>query len=255
MSHGISRRELCSMREAEFQKTLQYFRGDGRHIDDSNNLARVTSQYRYVSPKVSQRPAAPEANYDEDDAIRIAIMNSLDDQLPKSTPPQREATSCQSSSYSYVFHEPRSPTGPLSEIQQQDLEYKAVCEAADQKDFDSRNQEWFSANETQIAEEESRGKEAEAIARYYGLPPEPSAGTTIAVVMDGQRKMRKFDPKRPAADVYSWVAGQTINADDGKLFIGEFELAVPGKGVIDPELTLDEQGIGGRVMVQIHEVD
>jgi hypothetical protein len=171
-------------------------------------------------------------------------MNSLNDQRPHDT-----------TSYSHVFCEPRQPAGPLSEVQQQDLDYKAVCEAADKSEFESLNNERFATNEVQIAEEENRGKEAEVIARYYGLPPEPSAGTTIAVVIDGQRKTRRFDPKRAAADVYSWVAGQTINADDGKLFIVEFELAVPGKGPIDPERTLYEQGIDGRVMVQVHEVD
>jgi hypothetical protein len=38
-------------------------------------------------------------------------------------------------------------------------------------------------NEAQIVEEENRGKEAEVIARYYVLLPEPSVGATIAVVI------------------------------------------------------------------------
>jgi hypothetical protein len=94
MRHGISRRELSSMAEAEFRKTLAYLRGDGRHIDDSNPFARVTSQYQYVSPKVPQSPATD----DKDDATQTVIMNSLNDQLLNDT-----------TSYSYVFCEPRRP--------------------------------------------------------------------------------------------------------------------------------------------------
>jgi hypothetical protein len=66
--------------------------------------------------------------------------------------------------------------------------------------------------------------------------------------------MRKFDPRRSGADVYSWVAGQAIHNDDGKLYFDDFEIVIPGRGVVDPEKTLEEQGLKGRVMIQISEL-
>jgi len=261
------------MTEVEFQKTLQYFLDEDHKVSESNPYAQVTSQYRYVSPKVAQTHPQTQAqartqagdhhydyDYDEDEAIRIAIMNSLEDEFPKNNQHSEEPTSCQSSvsssssSYSYAFHNQQKPTGPMSEVQQQDCEYRAVCEAVDQQNFDIRNQEWLEANAAQVAEEEKQKKEAEVISRYYGLPPEPNSGITIAVIINGERCIRKFNPKMCASDVYSWVAGQTINCDDEKLFLDEFELIIPGKGVLDPELTLEEQELKGRIMLQIHDL-
>jgi hypothetical protein len=69
---------------------------------------------------------------------------------------------------------------------------------------------------------------------YDSLPTEPTEGTTIATFVGGERYIRRFDPKARAADVYAWVAGQTIDFDDNQLFFDEFELRMP----MERELTV-----------------
>jgi hypothetical protein len=260
MKHGISRRELCSMTEVEFLKTLEFFLSEGQQIDESNTDASVASQYRYISPKIARiQPKTERApTYDENEAIRIAIMNSLEDQCPSSNQTSREATSGQSASYSHVLHPQHQSTTLKTEAQElraeQNREYREACEEVERRTFDAHNQDWMKANAAQLESEQREEKEAEVISKYYGLPAEPAEGTTIATFVRGKRYIRKFDPKAHAADVYAWVAGQTIDAGSEKLFFDEFELRIAGGGVIDADLALDKQGLKGRVMVQVHEI-
>jgi hypothetical protein len=218
------------MTEVEFQKTLDYFRNDTGDITENNPYAGVTSQYRYISPKLAHLHAANQTNDDYEEDLQRAIQNSLAEQYGPTI------------SSEYEDNQIRD---------EQDQEYRMACDNAEQQTFDVRNQEIYTANETLIAEESQQEREGEVVGRYYSLPREPAAGTTVAVIVNGERCIRKFDPQRLAADVYSWVAGQTIHCNDGKLYFDEFELAMAGKGVVDPEKTLEEQGMTGRIMLQI----
>jgi hypothetical protein len=236
MRHGISRRELCSMTEVEFQKTLDAFLNEKPTADSKHNTD-VTSQYRYISPKMAQFHASS-AEYDDEEALQQAIENSLEEYYASNT---RNAKSQQAFDDNRIREE-------------QDSEYRTLCENVEQQRFDTRNQEVFNANEAVIAEELQQEREGEVIGRFYSLPPEPATGTTIAVVVNGVRCIRKFDPQRLAADVYSWVAGQTIHSDEDKLYFDEFELVMPGKGVVDPDRTLEEQKMSGRIILQIDQL-
>jgi hypothetical protein len=228
MGHGISRQEVCSMTDVEFQKTLDYFLNDEQPADN-NPHAGVTSQYRYISPKMAQFYSA-NAACDDDEALQQAIRDSLNEHY---------AARAQHEFDDNCIRE------------EQDREYRTACDDADQQTFDTRNQELFHANEAVIAEELQQERDGEVIGRYYSLPPEPMTGSTIGVMVNGERCVRKFDPQCLAADVYSWVAGQTIHCDEGKLYFDEFELAMVGKGVVDPNQTLAEQGMSGRIMLQV----
>jgi hypothetical protein len=229
--HGISRKEVCAMTEAEFQQTLDHFLNERNPVREDNSV--ITSQYRYISPKMAQFYAAQQQDWeDEEEALQRAIQDSL---LETSATPGQQSV--------------RSEASQVRE--EQDHEYKAACEDAEQQTFESRNQDIFVANEAAIAQEQQEERDGAVIGRYYSLPAEPATGTTIAAVVNGERCIRKFDPDRPAADVYSWVAGQTIHSDEGKLYFDEFELAMAGKGPVDPERTLKDQGMTGRVMLQV----
>jgi hypothetical protein len=222
------------MTENEFQKTLAYFLEENGFPDNSL-FPGITSQYRYISPKMAQFHATNFECEDEEQALQQAIQNSLEE---------------------YYASNPRNakPTPEFDDNQirdEQDHEYQTACEDAEQDTFNTRNQETFNANEAIIAQELQQEREGAVIGRYYSLPPEPPTGTTIAVFLNGERCIRKFDPQRPAADVYSWVAGQTIHCDEGKLYFDEFELSIAGKDVVDPNRTLEDQGLTGRIMLQV----
>jgi hypothetical protein len=45
------------------------------------------------------------------------------------------------------------------------------------------------------------------------MPPEPEQGTTVAFILNGKRKTRKFGLHEPGESVYVWVAGEHISAD------------------------------------------
>jgi hypothetical protein len=234
VQHGISRQEVCSMTENEFQKTLAYFLEENG-LPDSSPFPGITSQYRYISPKMAQLHGANCECEDEEQALQRAIQNSLEEY--------------------YVSNARNAKPTPEFEDNrirdEQDHEYQMACEDAEQDTFNTRNQEIFNANEAIISQELQQERESAVIGRYYSLPPEPPIGTTIAIVLNGERYIRKFDPQRSAADVYSWVAGQTIHCDEGKLYFDEFELAIAGKDVVDPNRTLEDQGLTGRIMLQI----
>jgi hypothetical protein len=185
-------------------------------------------------------------------------MNSLEDQYPSSNQTSREAISGQSASCTHTLHPQQQNTTPKTKAQElraeQNREYQEACKEAERRTFDARNQDWVKANAAQLESEQRKEKEAEVISRYYGLPAEPAEGTTIATFVRGERCVRKFDPKARAADVYAWVAGQTIDSASEKLFFDEFELRIAGGRVVDADLALDEQGIKGRIMVQVHEI-
>jgi hypothetical protein len=236
VSRGISRQEVCSMTDAEFQKTLDYFLNERQSPHDSHPYAGVASQYRYVSAKLARARPPPADDFD-DDALRRAIASSLEDQRRRAAPAHDSA---------------RADAGAVRAAQ--DREYREAYDDAQQQDFDARNAAIYQTNAALIAEERQQERECEVVRRYYSLPAEPARGTTIAVHVNGERCVRRFDPARRAADVYSWVAGQTIHSDEGKLYFDEFEVLVAGGGVVDPEKTLDEQGLRGRVMLQIAEV-
>ena len=114
-------------------------------------------------------------------------------------------------------------------------------------------QKHYEENQQQIEKEEIEQKIGEVVSKYYSLKPEPKTGTTIAVNLNNQRIMRKFDPNSKGEDIYAWVAGQTIDEedDDDKLFMDNFELQVNGIGIVSHEKTLLEQGIKGRVMMNV----
>ena len=171
--------------------------------------------------------------------------------------PNAESEMHPSSSYSYVYKEnPTSQRIAQNDDQrvfdEQTMEYQKCCEEAFQKDMEKNLAEHYENNQQQIEREEKERKFGEVVSKYYSLKPEPPTGTTIAAFIHNERLMRKFDPNSLGQDVYTWVAGQTIDdPDDDKLFFDNFQLQIAGFGILNPEQTLAEQGIKGRVMVNV----
>lgn len=163
-----------------------------------------------------------------------------------------------SSSYSHVFKQTKKNERiPQNEAQrlldEQNRDYHKCVEEAFQREMEENLAKHYEENQQQIEKEEQEQRIGEVVSKYYSLKPEPAQGTTIAVMINGQRYIRKFDPNSKAEDVYAWAAGQTIDEEDEdeKLYFYNFELQAPGIGVISPDETLAEQGVKGRVMLNV----
>jgi hypothetical protein len=262
LQHGISRRELCSMTNPEFEKTLAYLQETKSEPHDTS--MEFSSQYRFVSPKLAQQYQnyAPEPEYpayDEEEALRQAIMNSLNENYHHSNLNPAANPHDAGSSYAHVYKPASKPdesrlTVNQRIIREQNREYVEACDAAAQANWDARNEAHFQENESMIAAAEQQEREGEVLCRYYALGSEPTTGTTIAVQINGQRVMRRFAGDELCRNVYTWVAGQTIHDDADRLFFDNFDLRAPGIGVLDPEQTLEEQGLSGRVMLHVNRL-
>lgn len=326
--YGFTDDEICEMSDAEFQKSVQYVLSQQKYYSQP-----AATQYRYVSPKIyAQQQAtrkAPlvandsgfepayqpnsinnypsyeqqyyqgyEPDYDEEEAIRQAMMNSINDyeeyqakmtreneeqyyqqnqveqqdnyhneypeqseDLPIQEEPEQpqqvqEEEQIPQSSYSYSYVQPKN-VGYQTENQRilsdQDREYNEACEKAFSEEMNNRQDEYYEANNYLIQEEMKREREAAVLGKYYGLPEEPKQGVTIAVMMNGKRLIRKFNPDEYGIDVYAWVAGQTIDEEpDSRLYFDNFELGIGGGHIIDMNQTLQEQGVTGRVLININ---
>ena len=276
--HGISRRALADMTDSDYRGALaQILNEESSH--PNYYAPEADSRYRYISPSLAaeERRMQEEyqSGYDEEEALRIAMMNSLEDQWnqyahspsmePVNPEPVYQETmqhaqsepDMASSSYSYVFKPHKEGPAPTTEAQQivrdQDDEYRAACEEATRNEIHANSDLHFQENEAMIAEEEKNNKEGEVMRLYYQLPPEPAAGTTIATMLNGERLMRKFGLDEMAGDIYAWIAGENNLLDTpDKLYVDNFELRLPGGVVIDPNQTLAQQGLKGRIMVQVN---
>ena len=218
--------------------------------------------------------------YDEDEALQAAIQSSLqdqnqymqnqaqnsctdtndyDDQYQQNSDVQQEPEpEVPSSTYSHVFNPTqRNERVPQNEHQrlfdEQNRKYRECLEEAAQREMEQNFANHYEENQKQIEREEQEQKIGEVVSKYYSLKPEPKVGTTVAVTLNNQRIIRKFDPNSKGEDVYAWVAGQTIDEEDEdkRLYFYNFELHIPGVGILSPEETLAEQGIKGRVMMNV----
>lgn len=216
--------------------------------------------------------------YDEEAALQAAIQSSLQDQINQSATSQEEnfknqnnesinkedetekqnQETASSSTYSHVYkkspsNERIAQTAEQRLFDEQTTEFQRMEEEAFKKEMEENISKHFEENEKEIEREEIERKIGEVVSKYYSLKPEPQTGVTVAVNMSNQRIIRKFDPNSKGEDVYAWVAIQTIDEEDDedKLFFDNFELHVNGIGVVSPEKTLAEQGIKGRVMMNI----
>ena len=156
-------------------------------------------------------------------------------------------------SYSHVYKHDFGcqPTSEhVQTVYDQDAEYREALEKETLRQIEEDAAEHFEQNEAQIQEE----RLAEVVGQYYSLPKEPEKGTTIAVLLNGKRIMRKFDPNEKGQHVYVWVAGQTMHDDDNddKLYLDNFNLVIPPFGnELKHDQTLKEQGLTSRHMLQI----
>jgi hypothetical protein len=268
LQHGISRRELCSMTNAEFEKTLAYLKQVKPNSQGlGNSSLGFSSQYRYISPQPAQqyqRPArepeyaAFDAGYDEEESRRRTIMNSLNVNYSRSSaaptcPPNDHACSSYSPAYKEASRPNESPlTANQRIIREQNREYAQACDAAAEANWNARNEAHFRETESAIKAAELEDREREVVSRYSRLGAEPETGTTIAVQVNGQRRVRRFAFNELCRNVYTWVAGQTIHNETDRLLFDDFELRAPGIGVLDPEQSLAEQGLIGRVMIHVN---
>lgn len=224
--HGISRHTLCGMTDIQFRSTLHDLL---RSEDESFHHDESSSHYRYVS-----QPVVPQYE-DDDEAIRIAIMNSLEDQTGMN--------SAQSDEQLLRYA--------------QNAEYAEACAQANIEDVEEEGRKHYEVNAAIIEEEERHAREADVIGRYYRLTPEPTTGVTIAAIVKGERLTRRFGTTEQAINIYSWVAGEnnmSAECDTDLLHFGEFELRRPAGAVINPDQTLEEQSLTGRVLLDIHEL-
>lgn len=255
-----------------YQNNYNYGNFHQHYYDDSNTTTQNT-------PDSSQYAA-----YDEDAALQAALQASLEEHYrnqsqssfqndipqeeistPESSAPEPESRQPEppidqpiphSSSYSHVF-KPTKERTPSTEDQrifdEQTQNYYQCQEEAFRKEMNENLEKHFEENQQQIELEEKERKASEVVSKYYSLKPEPKSGVTFAVMIQNQRYIRKFDPETMGRDIYTWVAGQTIDEDDEdeKLYFDEFELQIPGIGIIAEDQTIAEQGIKGRVMMNI----
>lgn len=247
----------------------------------------IDSPYQSSQPTQASYSSYPDYSqyqqYDEDAALQAAIQSSLQEQqsnnqlndIPNNTnfnqnyvineqPEYKDETNDQkdteisSSTYSHVYKpNVKNERVPQTEDQrlfdEQTKEYHRCVEEAFQKEMEENLSKHYEQNQQQIEKEELDRRIGEVVSKYYSLKPEPKTGTTVAVNINNQRYIRKFDPNSKGEDVYAWAAGQTIDEEDEeeKLFLDNFELQIPGIGVLSHEKTLAEQGIKGRVMMNI----
>jgi hypothetical protein len=103
------------------------------------------------------------------------------------------------------------------------------------------------------AEDEKRRRNeklAEFTRLVSALPPEPEAGTTIAVVMpDGKRIMRKFEPTEMGMSVYVWTASRIVNEGAAPTFPEALDIKMAIGPVLALERPLNEQGFTGRIQM------
>jgi hypothetical protein len=137
-------------------------------------------------------------------------------------------------------------------VRSQDQEYQDACAAYTREMEEQRRLEEQKILEEQNELERIAEQTALLQAKCLSLPPEPAQGTTIAINLDGKRKMRKFGADEPGEHVYYWVASEFISAGQTKE-IEEFEVRFIDK-VIDKEATLEEQNITGRVVLSVCEL-
>jgi hypothetical protein len=128
----------------------------------------------------------------------------------------------------------------------QDAEYLDAC-----AEWQRREEERVQVQKE--AEEERRGKADLIMARYCSLGPEPAEGTTIAVTINDEKKMRKFRLDDPAEYVYIWVACECLAGSDLK-DSDAFELRL-GRQVIKREEPLKGQKLTGRVLLRVWECE
>jgi hypothetical protein len=102
MKGSVSRPSFCSLTRVEFQKTIESFLIEGQQICESNPSPGITSQYRYISPKLAQAQHEPEreTGSHKEEVIRIFVLNSLGDQYLNNSPDSCNGISGQLRSYS-----------------------------------------------------------------------------------------------------------------------------------------------------------
>lgn len=273
IQRGFLRDEICSMPQDVFEKLLNSFLNE----DNSNagNNKYSSSQYRYVSQKQAQENQKRYEEYiknmknqyqneDDDEAMRIAMQNSLNENYAGSNnnvADEDEAMriAIQNSlkeNYANTNENPNNENenehqqDDKSIIKDQDEEYMNATNEAYKTELEDNFSKHYEENQKIIEQENQNQREAELIGRYYGLKEEPATGVTIAIMLNGKRYIRKFNPTDLAKDIYSWIAGQTINEDD-KLYLDMFQLKKATGEVIDPNLSLQDQNLKGRIMLQI----
>lgn len=212
----------------------------------------------------NQEQEIPADNYNNEDYNQVYEQYL---EMPPEAPREQEAEHDQelepepeypSSSYSHVFKPTKKNERiPQNESQrlldEQNRDYNRCVEEAFQREMEENLAKHYEENQQQIEREEQEQRLGEVVSKYYSLKPEPATGTTIAVMLNNQRYIRKFDPDSKGEDVYAWVAGQTIDEEDEdeRLYFYNFELQAPGIGIISPDETLAEQGVRGRVMMNV----
>ena len=141
-----------------------------------------------------------------------------------------------------------------NERNMQDYEYMQILEEQERLEREKERKE--EEERRREKEEKAKAKKSEMSNQalldeaYSKLPPEPSAGVTIAVMLFNKRIMRKFLPQEPGIDVYAWIAKES----NGKLFLNNFEIAPVGGQKVEKEQTLEEQNIKGRTMLMITDI-
>ncbi|KAK8878531.1 hypothetical protein M9Y10_005311 [Tritrichomonas musculus] len=150
-------------------------------------------------------------------------------------------------------------------IQQQNNDLKKLEEEVAQKEREEEEKKLMEDEERNF-EEACQVSLADEIIDYLDAlqqePPEPKTQAekrniaTLLVTIDSKRRVtRRFSVKDRGIYVYAWVAGHTLDSDD-KLTLDNFELKIPfgERKVLDKNLTLEEQGIHGKVSLMVSEL-
>lgn len=233
-------RELEAIRQQQIRevaaKRKRALEAELEEIDD-DWMASFTP-----SPGIDEPPPAPPQRtrptvIDKPSPQRLVVPERIDEPAPAKpkTPPKE-----------------RVLTASQQLRRDQDDEYVRAMEIQRLKDQEEERQRRKEEEDQREQEEQQINREDEVRVKFQALPPEPAAGTTVAVMMPNRaRIMRKFDPQSKGELLYVWVAGQTIGTDD-KLFLDSFNLKNSvGGTVIAKNEPIDEQGLSGRVMLVI----
>jgi hypothetical protein len=126
-------------------------------------------------------------------------------------------------------------------------------EAFERLNREQEERERQQKEQTKVQKSEAQSIKKQKLAEFQALGPEPECGFIVAVrLLSGKRINRKYTCDQMAKDVYTWISSQD------EMFVGDAPIDYVLKNLaneIDPEKTLEQQGIKKRLFLTIEIFD
>ena len=209
-----------------------------RYRNQRHNLYQelIKTQLAYDEQELLQKQLA----YDEQEQQRLAIEESLKDlkreQNKREEKLNQQIRTDQNDEYDILIQQ-------TIESHEREKREKTLQQQLEEAEKIRMNQEKEKINQKIEKIKEMASK----------LPPEPETGIIIAVVLPNQKRItRKFDPKELGMDVFTWVSSDDSIINDETYVVG-YDLQSAFLPNLDPEKSLSEQGIKGRVLFRVQQ--